>query len=105
MSDFITVPIILPAASAASTDPDESSAGHQGFYKTLRCLQQDAYWVGMARDMENYCRECLKCQQMKQSLPSKVPLVSLPIGQLWEMIRYRSRQRLQNNVCCLRVLE
>ena len=37
----------------------------------------------MARDMENYCGECLKCQQ---SLRSKAPLVSLPIGQPWEMI-------------------
>ena len=40
----------------------------------------------MARDVELYCRECVKCQQMKQSLPSKAPLVSLPIGQPWEMV-------------------
>ena len=88
MSDVITVPVIPPSLrpQLLQQTHDAPSAGHQGFDKTLRRLQQEAYWVGMARDVELYCRECVKCQQMKQSLPSKAPLVSLPIGQPWEMI-------------------
>ena len=88
MSDVITVPIIPPSLrpQLLRQTHDASSAGYQGFDKTLRRLQQEAYWVGMARDVELYCRERVKCQQMKQSLPSKAPLVSLPIGQPWEAI-------------------
>ena len=40
----------------------------------------------MAGDVEKYCRECLKCQKMKQPLPSKAPLTSIPVGRPWEMI-------------------
>ena len=65
---------------------DEPSAGHQG--RTLHRLQQESYWAGMTADVECYCRECLKCQQMKPPKPSKAPLTShgQPIGQPWEMI-------------------
>ena len=37
----------------------------------------------MARDVEQYCRECTKCQQSKLSMP---PLTSLPIGRPWQMV-------------------
>ena len=80
--DVITVPIIPPSLQPY----DEPSAGYQDFDKALKCLQLEAYWVGLAHDVENYCRECLKWQQIKQSLPSKAPLVSLPIGKPREMI-------------------
>ena len=63
MSDVITVPIIPPSLrpQLLQQTHDALSAGHQGFDKTLRRLQQEAYWVGMARDVELYCRECVKC--------------------------------------------
>ena len=88
MSDVITVPVIPPSLQPKLLHQthDEPSAGHQGFDKTLNRLQQQAYWVGMASDVNKYCRECLKCQQMKQSLPSKAPLTSIPVGRPWEMI-------------------
>ena len=88
LSDVITVPVIplsLQPKLLHQTH-DEPSAGHQGFDKTLNRLQQQAYWVGMASDVNKYCRECLKCQQMKQSLLSKAPLTSIPVGRPWEMI-------------------
>ena len=40
----------------------------------------------MASDVEKYCRECLDCQQMKQPLPSRAPMTSIPVGRPWEMI-------------------
>ena len=75
-SGVITVPIIPPSLQPH----DEPSAGYQDFDKALKCLQLEAHWVGLARDVESYCSECLKWQQIKQSFPSKAPLVSLQIG-------------------------
>ena len=40
----------------------------------------------MARDVEQYCRECTKCQQSKLSMPQRAPLTSLPIGRPWQMV-------------------
>ena len=88
ISDVITVPVIPPSLQPKLLHKthDEPSAGHQGFDKTFNRLQQEAYWVGMAGDVEKHCRECLKCQQMKQPLPSKAPMTSIPVGRPWEMI-------------------
>ena len=88
MSDVITVPVIPPSLQPKLLHQthDEPSAGHQGFDKTFNRMQHQAYWVGMAGDVEKYCRECLKCQQMKQPLPSKAPLTPIPVGRPWEMI-------------------
>ena len=85
MSDVITVPIIPPSLrpQLLQQTHDTPSAGHQGFDKTLQRLQQEAYWVGMAHDVELYRRECVKCQHMKQSL-STISL--LTVGKPWEMI-------------------
>ena len=44
------------------------------------------YWVSTARDVEQYCRECTKCQQSKLSMPQRAPLTSLPIGRPWKMV-------------------
>ena len=87
-SDVITVPILPPRMrpQILHYTHDEPCAGHQGIDKTLGRLQQEAYWVGMAADVERHCRECMKCQQGKQPLPSKAPLMSIPIGRPWEMI-------------------
>ena len=82
MSDVITVPIIPSSIRPQlfQRTHNEPSAGHQGTDKTLNCLQQEAYWVGMAIDVEKHCRECLNCQQRKQPLHTKAPMTSIPIG-------------------------
>ena len=36
---------------------DAPSAGHQGPEKTLQCLRQEVYWVNMARDVAQYCKQ------------------------------------------------
>ena len=38
------------------------------------------------QDVEKYCQECITCQHSKPSLPTKAPLVSMPIGNLWQMV-------------------
>ena len=88
MGGAVIVPI-LPAAlrqEALRRNHDEPTAGHQGVEKTLDRLQQQMYWVNMARYVEQYCRECTKCQQSKLSMPQRAPLTSLPIGRPWQMV-------------------
>ena len=88
LNEEITVPV-LPAslrADAIKHCHDIPSAGHQGFEKTLERLRYTAYWVGMAQDVETFCRECITCQQSKLSMPQRAPLTSMPIGKPWQMI-------------------
>ena len=69
VSEGVTVPI-LPAAlhrQALLRNHDAPIAGHQGSDKTLERLKQEAYWVGMAKEVQRHCRECVKCQQAKQT--------------------------------------
>ena len=40
----------------------------------------------MAKDIDLHCRECLECQKSKLPLPSKAPMVNMPVGQPWQMI-------------------
>ena len=88
MAEAVTVPI-LPTSlhqDALQRNHDAPTAGHQGFERTLERLRREAYWVSMARDVEQYCRECTKCQQSKLSRPPRAPLTNMPIGQPWQMI-------------------
>ena len=40
----------------------------------------------MAKDVDEYCRQCSICQQSKLSMPQYAPLQNIPIGQPWQMI-------------------
>ena len=87
-SDPVTVPV-LPASlrsQALRDNHDAPQAGHQGAEKTLERLCQEAYWVNMARDTENHCRECSKCQQAKPPMPQRAPLTNIRIGRPWQMV-------------------
>ncbi|KHJ40561.1 integrase core domain protein [Trichuris suis] len=44
-----------------------------------------AYWPGMTKDVEEYCKSCIGCQQAKLPPPPPVPLQpGSPIGRPWE---------------------
>ncbi|KAL5474399.1 hypothetical protein EMCRGX_G026341 [Ephydatia muelleri] len=49
----------------------------KGTKGTLHRLRQQAYWVSMAQDVEQHCRECQKCQSSKLCTPTRAPLHSL----------------------------
>ena len=51
-----------------------------GTEKTLYRLRQEAYWVGMVKDVNHHCQECITCQQTKPHLSRKVPLMNMPVG-------------------------
>ena len=65
MTESVTVPILPKSlqGDALLQNHDAPTAGHQGFERTLGRLKLNAHWVIMTRDVEQYCRECTKCQQ------------------------------------------
>jgi len=63
-----------------------SIAGHLGVGKTLEWLRCDAFWIKMAKDVEEYCRQCPSYQQSKPHMPQYVPLHNILIGQSWQMV-------------------
>ena len=65
---------------------DWPSAGHFGWQKTLDRLKNVGYWVGMAKDVTDYCRSCSQCTPAKQPMPTKAPLINTPIGTAWQRI-------------------
>ena len=45
-----------------------------------------AFWINMATDIAEHCRQCVKCQQSKHNMPQGAPLQNTPIGQPWQMV-------------------
>ena len=88
LQDEVTVPVLPPSLRQETLYQchDLPTAGHQGMEKTLERLRKEAYWVGITRDVDNYCRRCLVCQAAKHVTPTKAPLVNTPIGWPWQMV-------------------
>jgi len=84
----VTVPVLPPSLQqeVLRLDHDVPTAGHQGVDKTLYKLHRIAYWVNMARNVEQYCKNCTTCQQSKCSMPPRSALQNIPISQLWQMV-------------------
>ena len=59
-SDSVTIPLVSPTLHSEFLQEahDIPSAAHQGYLKTLSHLQQQAYWAGMAGDVQLYCQQC-----------------------------------------------
>ena len=83
--DAVTVPLLPPSRrqSILHRCHDTPSASHQGIAKTLKRVQQEAYWVGMAKEVRI---NCTVCQKAKPPLPPGAPLVNTPIGKPWKML-------------------
>ncbi|KAL5482010.1 hypothetical protein EMCRGX_G022289 [Ephydatia muelleri] len=65
---------------------DVPGAGHQGFDKTLARVQEEAYWVGMTRDVNHHCTTCEKCQAAKLNSACKALMQNVPVGLPWQMV-------------------
>ena len=61
-------------------------AGHQGAERTLDRLMQNAYWVGMARDVAQFCNHCIKCQTTKARPGVPAPLQPVIASRPWELV-------------------
>jgi len=81
-SDSVTVPLVLSSLRQQFLQEahDIPSAGHQGYLKTLSHLQHQAYWAGMASNVQQYYQQCNKCQVSKLPSPTHVPLQNISIG-------------------------
>eukprot|EP00731_Ephydatia_muelleri_P016111 Em0009g535a len=88
LEEVITVPVMPTSLQLEilRNCHDIISAGHQGTGKTLDRLKRVAYWVGMAKATELYCRSCEVCQQSKLPMPVAVPMTNVPIGRAWQML-------------------
>ena len=87
-SNTVTIPVLPKSlqSTALHSCHDDLSGGHMGYEKTLHKLQQEAYWVYMSRDVEQYCRQCKKCNASKPPAPQRAPMTSVPIGKPWQMV-------------------
>ena len=56
------------------------TAGDQGTNKSLECLQQEAYWVSIAADIDCHCQNCTTCQQSQLTATTRASMTSMPIG-------------------------
>ena len=81
-SSSVTVPVIplLLQQQILHQVHDIPSAGHQGYLKTLSRLKEEAYWPGMAVDVQKYYQECSTCQTSKLPSPTPAQMVNRPIG-------------------------
>ena len=105
----VTVPILPPDLykDALSHNHDAPVAGHFGKEKTLERLRCNAYWINMAKDVDDYCRQCSTCQQSKLCMPQHAPLQNIPFGQPWQMIAVDILKvpLSTNNSCYLLVIQ
>ena len=53
------------------------SSGHMGVKKTLQRLRKRSYWVGMRRDVQEWCRVCHVCAAKKG--PQRTPQAPLQV--------------------------
>ena len=62
------------------------TSGHQGTDKTLARLSDFTYWVGMARDVGNYCTCCVTCQMAKAPAAPPASLQPIVTSRPWELV-------------------
>jgi hypothetical protein len=62
--------------------------GHSGIHRTFGRLQENVYWVGMRKDVEEFVKTCAICQQTKAANHTPYGLLQpLPIpDRVWEDI-------------------
>jgi hypothetical protein len=62
--------------------------GHSGIHRTFGRLQENVFWFGMRKDVEEFVKACAICQQMKSANHAPYGLLQpLPIpDKVWEDI-------------------
>ncbi len=64
-----------------------STVGHLGHKKTLARAREHFYWPYMARDIENYCQQCVPCQSRSMPVPHCVaPLQTIHASRPFEKV-------------------
>ncbi len=71
---------------AISLFHDIPTAGHMGIRKTFCRLEEKFYWYSMRRDVADFVRRCLKCQEVKVRASPVVPGSSYLPERPWELV-------------------
>ncbi|CAC5370521.1 unnamed protein product [Mytilus coruscus] len=53
-----------------------SQAGHQGIERTINLVRSRFYWTGMFSDIENFCKDCERCNVSKMPIPKVRPAMN-----------------------------
>ncbi len=61
-------------------------SGHLGYQKTLSRLLPRFYWPNLFKDVRQYVKSCLVCQQHKGPSRGKAPLIPIPVGGAFERL-------------------
>ena len=54
-------------------------AGHLGITKTKDRILQRYYWLGIFKDVAQYCKSCEICQRSRGKKPVKAGMIPLPL--------------------------
>ena len=66
-----------------------ATSGHFAHKRTLEKLRQSAYWPGMSRDVEEWCRSCATCARRRNPVPrsqNRAPLGHIAAAHPFEKI-------------------
>ncbi len=64
-----------------------STVGHLGHKKTLARAREHFYWPYMARDIDNYCQQCVSCQSRSMPFSHRVaPLQTIHASHPFEKV-------------------
>jgi hypothetical protein len=81
--------IWLPASlipKAVSIFHETPTAGHMGIRKTYFRLEEKFYWFSMRRDVSNFVRQCLSCQEIKAKPIPVAPASSFHPQCPWDLV-------------------
>jgi transposase InsO family protein len=67
---------------------DEPTAGHMGYLKTLRRVQERYYWPGITKDVKEYVKACTICKKHKTSNLGRRALMGQqkPATRPWQIV-------------------
>src|SRR5579859_7603465 len=64
---------------------EDPLAGHFGFTKTYRAINQRYFWPQMGNDIKEYIRTCDTCQRQQRPMKTE-PLHLIKVGQLFDRV-------------------
>ena len=77
----IVLPVTLKRMALESLH-DSEFAGHFGVKRTTARVRLRYYWPGYIKDIEDWCKSCLRCQQRKNPTNKNIsPLMNIETGQ------------------------
>ena len=82
-------------------------AGHLGRKKTTERVLQRFFWLGVSKDVAEYCKNCPSCQKASSKRVAPAPLIPLPviaepfsrIALYWRYCWASSKEQVWESLC------